>query len=221
MRIVKSLEDISDGKLYEIDSFVKADAGGCEGCSACCHNVGDLVELTPYDIYQIKLSTKQTFDELLVDKIELRTNNKINIPYLKMKGDTKRCSFLDEDDRCSIHANRPNICRLFPLAVVYQKDDFKYFLQVDACVKPELQEIKIESWLGIEGYEDNREFIMTWYKLLKALAFRLKFVYDEQELKAINQDLLAIFYEMNVVEDFYQGFKKAIHKAKAKLGIII
>lgn len=222
MRIEKSLEIISDGKIYEIDSIVKADAGGCEGCSACCHNVGDLIELTPFDLYQMKLSTKQSFDELLVDKIELRINNKMNLPYLKMKGDTKRCSFLNDEDRCNIHAYRPNICRLFPLGRVYEKDGFKYFLQVDACVKSNLHEIEVGNWLGIERYEDNKTFIMIWYTLMKALAFRLKFVYNEKELHAINEDLLDMFYRMKVEEeDFYKVFTRAVDEAKTKLGIIL
>jgi Fe-S-cluster containining protein len=222
MRIEKSLEIISDGKLYEIDSIVEADSGGCKGCSECCHNVGDLIELTPYDIYQMRLSKKQSFDELLVDKIELRINKKINLPFLKMEGDTKRCSFLDDEDHCNIHAYRPNICRMFPLARVYEKDDFKYFLQVDACLKSDLQRIVVRNWLGIEGYEDNKAFIISWYKFMKALTFRLKFIYDDQELKAINEYLLDSFYRMNVDEDdFYNLFSRTIDEAKAKQGIII
>ena len=35
-----SLEDISDGKLYGINDMVRADSGGCEGCSACCRGMG-------------------------------------------------------------------------------------------------------------------------------------------------------------------------------------
>ena len=35
-----SLEDISDGKLYGINDMVRADSGGCEGCSACCRKMG-------------------------------------------------------------------------------------------------------------------------------------------------------------------------------------
>ena len=31
-----SMEEISDGKLYGPGDMVRADCGGCEGCSACC-----------------------------------------------------------------------------------------------------------------------------------------------------------------------------------------
>ena len=30
------MKEVSDGKLYTSNDMVKADCGGCEGCSACC-----------------------------------------------------------------------------------------------------------------------------------------------------------------------------------------
>ncbi|MGL5693395.1 MAG: YkgJ family cysteine cluster protein, partial [Peptostreptococcaceae bacterium] len=77
MKSINRLEEISDGKLYDIKDIVKADTCGCDGCSDCCRDVGDLVVLTPFDIYEIVNHFKIEFDELLGEKIELRQNNKI------------------------------------------------------------------------------------------------------------------------------------------------
>lgn len=222
MRSLRTLEGISDGKIYDIEDTVKADAGGCNGCSACCHDVGDLVVLTPFDVYEIKSSLNKSFDELLEDKLQLRESNKIRLPYLKMDGDSKRCSFLNREDRCSIHGHRPNICRLFPLGRVYEDDGFKYFLQVNSCLKPELEEVKVKDWIGIISYDENKDFILEWHRLLKALGFRLKFVRDPQELGAINQYLLDTFYRMALQEgeDFYTAFFRCLPEAKNHLGII-
>ena len=77
MRREVTLEEISDGKLYDIEDIVKADTCGCDGCSDCCHDVGELVVLTPFDIYEMVNYLGVEFDELLGDKIELRQNNKI------------------------------------------------------------------------------------------------------------------------------------------------
>lgn len=222
MKALRTLEGISDGRIYDIEDRVEADACGCDGCSACCHDVGDLVVLTPFDAYEIVSYLNVSFDELLVDKLELRENNKILLPHLKMHGDTARCSFLNEESRCTIHGHRPNICRLFPLGRVYEKDDFKYFLQVDSCTKPKLEKVKVSEWIGIENYPENKVFILDWYRLLKALTFRLKFVRDHQELEAINTYLLDTFYRMTLKdeEDFYSAFAKRLPEAKNHLGII-
>ena len=103
MRTLKTLEGISDGKLYEYHDMVKADTCGCNGCYTCCHQVGDLVELTPFDVYEIMCSENQPFDKLLGEKIALQPNQKLQLPYLKMVGKTKQCSFLNTEGRCSIH----------------------------------------------------------------------------------------------------------------------
>ena len=153
------LEEISDGKLYNIDHMVKADTCGCNGCSDCCIDVGDLVVLTPFDVYEIVNHLGVEFDELIGDKIELRTNNKISLPYLKMQDKTKKCSFLDKEGRCMIHSKRPNICRLFPLGRVYKNNDFKYFLQVGNCPKKDLKYVKVRDWIGIENYNKNKSYI--------------------------------------------------------------
>ena len=156
------------------------------------------------------------------NKIELRQNNKILLPYLKMQDKDKRCSFLNKENRCMIHSKRPNICRLFPLGRAYQDDDFKYFLQVGNCPKEDLKDVKVKSWIGIENYDENKRFILEWYKFIKALTFRLKFVRDEEEIKAINKTLLDGCYRIKIKEDedFYSVFLKDLPNIKNILGII-
>ena len=220
MRTTNILNEISDGKLYDIEDMVKADTCGCNGCSDCCKDVGDLVVLTPFDIYEMTTYLNADFDKLLGDKILLRENNKITLPYLKMQDKNKNCSFLDKNGRCTIHSKRPNICRLFPLGRVYQDNDFKYFLQVDNCPKEELKDVKVADWINIENYNENKKFILEWYKFIKALTFRLKFVRDEDEIENINQILLDSFYRVKIDNDFYKSFEELLPKVKNKLGII-
>ena len=220
MRTTNILNEISDGKLYDIEDMVKADTCGCNGCSDCCKDVGDLVVLTPFDIYEMTTYLNADFDKLLGDKILLRENNKITLPYLKMQEKNKNCSFLDEKGRCTIHLKRPNICRLFPLGRAYQDNDFKYFLQVDNCPKDELKDVKVSQWINIENYNENKKFILEWYKFIKALTFRLKFVRDEKEIAHINEILLDNFYRVKIDNDFYKSFEELLPKVKNKLGII-
>lgn len=222
MRTLNRLEEISDGKLYDINDTVKADTCGCDGCNDCCIDVGDLVVLTPFDIYEMVNCLGVEFDELIGNKIELRQNNKILLPYLKMQDDSKRCSFLNNEGRCIIHSNRPNICRLFPLGRAYQNDDFKYFLQVGNCPKENLNEVEVMKWIGIKNYEDNKKFVLEWYKFIKALTFRLKFVRDEKEIEEVNKVILDNFYRIKIKdnENFYSVFLKELPKVKNILGII-
>lgn len=49
MRREVSLEEISDGRLYELNDMVKADCQDCAGCHDCCEGMGDSVVLDPMD----------------------------------------------------------------------------------------------------------------------------------------------------------------------------
>ena len=71
---------------------------------------------------------------MLNNEFELNVVDGVILPNLKMSGQNDACGFLDENGRCSIHAVRPGICRLFPLGRYYENHDFSYFLQV-ICIK--------------------------------------------------------------------------------------
>lgn len=214
-----NLYEITDGKFYRIDDLVDADTGGCVNCSACCYGVGDLVVLTPYDVYEISRYLDLSFDELCLDKIELRYHDKIILPHLKMLPGSEKCSFLSDEGWCGIHASRPSICRLFPLGRVYEDGDFKFFLQTNACIKPNLTPIRVADWIGIKNYDENKKFLLAWHQLLKALSFRLKFIRDDQELKNINAYLFDTFFRISDT-DFYETFYSIMPEAKKILGII-
>lgn len=215
------LDAVSDGRLYDINDMVKADTEGCNGCSACCHGVGELVQLTPFDAFEMIRHLGISLDALLKDRLELRIEGKILLPHLRMCGKDERCSFLSDEGRCTIHSCRPNICRLFPLGRAYEQDDFKYFVQTEVCAKSELAETTVAAWIGIADYAGNKAFLLAWYHVLKALAFRTKFIRDPQELEALREDVLEIFYRIpQESQDFYAEFFRRLPDAKKRLGIL-
>lgn len=216
------LEDISDGRIYDIDDLACVDAKGCHGCSACCEDVGDLVTLTPFDLYQIKLATGESTMTLLQKKCNLIPDGKLFFPHLKMQGDQKRCLFLNDKNRCSIHAHRPNICRLFPLGRFYDSNDLGYFLQKNACTKDDLGEIAIREWIAIHHYEENKSFLLQWYTLNKALQFRMKFIRDDEEILGVQNLLFEMLYDIDAASevDFYNTFHQRLSVFKKELGLI-
>lgn len=213
------LNAVSDGQTYGLNDQVKADTMGCEGCSACCQGVGDYITLTPFDVYEIKRATGLSWEALLEKHLTLKLSGGMVQPFLSMVGKAESCTFLDENQRCSIHAYRPNICRLFPLGRVYEDEDFKYFLLQDACVRPKLEKIKVKKWIGIENYTENKKFLLDWYNVLKALAFRMKFVRDPEDQKAMYDLFLDGFYAFDT-DDFYKEFYNRLSHVKSALGIL-
>ena len=64
--------------------------------------------------------------------------------------------------------------------------------------------------------------ILTWHQFIKALRFRLKFVYDEKEIENMRQYVLETFYHIEAENDdaFYACFNERLPMAKKHLGLL-
>ena len=211
-----SLNEISDGKLYELNDLVKAGCSDCKGCSTCCQGMGNSIILDPLDIYRLLINLNNTFEELLVDKIELNIVDGIIIPNLKMIESSEKCSFLNIEGRCEIHAFRPGICRLFPLGRYYENHAYKYFLQVHECAKENKTKIKVRKWIDTPDLKSNERFVIDWHFLLEDLQDVVKNTQDDNLIKDINMYILKDFYmkpyDTNI--DFYLQFNERLKDAK-------
>lgn len=69
MRREVSLEEISDGKLYEANDMVKADCQDCAGCHDCCEGMGDSVVLDPLDVNRLCMGLGKSVQELVTGGI--------------------------------------------------------------------------------------------------------------------------------------------------------
>lgn len=209
------INEISDGNLYESNDMVKADCGDCKGCSACCHGMGDSIVLDPYDVYRLTNGLNLSFEMLLEDKIALNVFDGMILPHLKMCGENESCGFLDENGRCSVHAIRPGICRLFPLGRYYVEDGFKYFLQVHECKNQNRTKVKVKKWIDTPDLKQNEEFVIIWHDFVNEIQEKMMQLANDEVFKKVNMFLLQQFYiERYHNEDFYKQFEERLIKAK-------
>ncbi|MBQ9983682.1 MAG: YkgJ family cysteine cluster protein [Lachnospiraceae bacterium] len=217
-----NMDEISDGKLYGLNDMVKAGCDDCKGCSACCQGMGNSIVLDPYDVYRLTTGLNCKFEELLIDKLDLNVVEGQILPNLKMTGEKESCAFLDADGRCSIHALRPGMCRIFPLGRIYENGSFQYFLQVNECKKKERTKIKVKKWIDTPDVAKNQAFINRWHYFLKDLTSKMPALPEEQ-VKQINMYVLNAFfitmYQGN--RDFYEQFEERMKTAEEVLKGII
>ncbi len=214
-----SLNEISDGKLYDLNDLVEASCNGCKGAASCCHGMGNSIILDPFDINLLTNNLNLTFKELLVDKIELNVVDGIILPNLKMTGASESCSFLKNEGKCSVHSFRPGICRIFPLGRYYDNHDFKYFLQTNECRNNIKTKIKVLKWIDTEDFDSNKQFIIDWHYFLNDAENTLKNNQDEQLAKSLNMYLLNSFYltKYDADIDFYIQFSQRLEAARKVL----
>ena len=212
-----NLDEISDGKLYSSNDMARTDCKGCDGCSACCHGMGSSIVLDPLDVYRLSINLSKPVNELLAGPLELNVADGIILPNLKMTGTKEACSFLDADGRCTVHAFRPGICRMFPLGRFYENHSFQYFLQVHECPKTDRSKVKIKKWLDTPDLKRYETYICDWHYYLRELKTRIE-AHPEQ-MKGISMDVLQKFYltPYDPMTDFYTEFYERLKNAKKQL----
>lgn len=209
------LNEISDGNLYTSNDLVRADCGGCHGCSDCCQGMGDSIILDPYDMDQLYRGAGLQPEDLLLRVAELSIVDGIILPHLKMTGERGCCPFLSEAGRCQIHAFRPGFCRLFPLGRLYEDGSFSYFLQTKECKKTRRSKIWIKKWLGIPDLTRYEDYVCNWHYLLMDLQSHIERTNDEAYQKQVSMYVLQNFYLTPYPEEgFYEAFKERYETCK-------
>lgn len=221
MRREVTLEEISDGKLYEANDMVKADCQDCQGCCDCCQGMGDTVLLDPYDMNRLSQGLKKAPEELLKDDLELGVTDGNILPHLAMRGKEESCIFLNKEGRCSIHEYRPGFCRLFPLGRYYTEDGFKYILQIHECKKKNRSKIKVKKWLDTPELKKYEAYILDWHNFLIDVQEVFYQSEDETLIKNLNMYVLNRFFltPYREEEDFYIQFYQRMEEAKNLLSL--
>ena len=196
--------------LYSNNEMARLGCSECSGCSSCCREMGQSIILDPYDIYQLQTATGQTFAQLMQDMIELHVEDGLILPSVRMQDGTDACGFLNRDGRCSIHAHRPGLCRLFPLGRNYDDGGLRYFLLEDACRIQNRTKVKIKKWLGIDSLSKYEEFLIIWHDLRKKVRSQIMERQSDDYTQEINVKLLETFYRKpyDIERDFYTQFKE-------------
>lgn len=215
-----SLDEISDGKLYDLEDLVEASCNGCKGEASCCHGMGKSIILDPYDIFRLTTYQDATFEGLLIDKIELNVVDGIILPNLKMAGNNEACSYLNTQGRCSIHGLRPGICRIFPLGRYYEDHGFKYFLQINECQNNIATKRKVMNWIDTPDIKQNQQFLTDWHYFLNDMEVIIKNTKEDNQIRNINMYLLNIFYLKKYDKDkeFYSQFYERLDEVKKVIG---
>lgn len=203
-----SLEEISDGRLYNENDMVKADCHGCKGCSQCCRGMGSSIILDPFDVYRLTTGLNTTMEALLANHVELNVVDGVILPNLKMAGDEECCAFLNEEGRCSIHTHRPGICRLFPLGRYYEDGDFKYFLQKGECTGTNPTKVKVSKWIDTPNLSVNKAFTIQWHYMMNEVEELIAANEEDTFRKNLNMFVLNTFYltPYDRERDFYEQF---------------
>lgn len=183
-------------QLLSAYDYADIECNDCIGCeNSCCREISGEITLDSWDIALLKEGLGKTFDELISEgRITINEVNGAAVPIFASKPDKKECVFLKDDGRCSIHPYRAGICRMYPLARLWQGNgNFAYYLQKGECVHRTTARTRVSDWLGYSDVSQYESAVRVYHAALKE--YRMKYVCspDPDERKKIMED----FFDSN------------------------
>jgi len=110
---------VSDGPRPVLHARTSAFSYHCGACSRCCY--GRRIQVNPYELARLSrglgISTTEVISQFTVD----------GGTALAARADTA-CTFLGPNG-CTVHADRPLACRLYPLGRIVQADGSETFVE--------------------------------------------------------------------------------------------
>jgi hypothetical protein len=197
-----SLEEISDGRLYDVNDMVKAYCDDCKGCHDCCMDMGSSIILDPLDVCQLTKATGKDFSQLLNTELEVNVVDGLVLPNIRML--EGKCPFLNQQGRCSIHESRPGFCRLFPLGRVYDEEGFKYFLQINECRRAGHTKVKVSKWIDMQNLPEYNKYIQAWHDFQKSIS-RLIISSIENGEEDVAKNLTMLVLQTMYMESYDDG----------------
>lgn len=91
----------------------------CHACNKCCHGKG--IQVNPYETMRLSSHLKITTTEF--------RHKYLNGQLLKHKQHSDACIFLGENG-CTVHKDRPLVCRLYPLGRLRMADGGEFFTEL-------------------------------------------------------------------------------------------
>jgi uncharacterized protein len=117
----------------------------CLKCNKCCHGKG--IQVNPYEIIRLSVFLETGTTNFRENYLEGH--------FLKHKDPSGSCIFLEESG-CSVHKDRPLVCRLYPLGKLRFDDGEEIFPEVvahSACMGIQGEAATVEKYLESQETE--------------------------------------------------------------------
>ena len=219
-----SIEEIYDGRFYTPDDMVPVGCADCEGCSECCRSTADTIILDPQDMYLLSKGTGKVFTDMIEREIEIRLVDGLILPNLmeEHEGEEEHCLFLTDWGRCSIHAFRPGLCRLYPMGRYYTDGGFRYILQKDECTGRVKTPVLLREWLGIEDLPRYEAYIQDWHDFRKRVE-KVVPMLTEKSRDSVQRYILQVFFVHPYLtrQDFYPQYEARMQVCRKALRSIL
>ncbi len=161
-------------RLGPDDPFTFACRPGISCFNRCCSDVN--IFLSPYDVLRLKSRLGITSGEFLERYTLVPVQKAMRTPVVLLRmneDDHRKCPFVTEAG-CSVYADRPWPCRMYPVGLAAQRDTadgwrgehFYFLLRERGCKGfEESRDWTVREWLADQGVDPYEEWGDAWKEL--------------------------------------------------------
>lgn len=141
--------------------------------NACCKHAD--ITLTPYDVLRLKKRFSQSSEEFLKQYTVPFQMDGDGVPGIKMRTSNEgACVMLDGENGCGVYADRPAVCRYYPVALLNMREkDSSEISEHFSLIKEEHckgheedRELSIDAYRDEQGCKEFDDRNRDWYKLI-------------------------------------------------------
>jgi Fe-S-cluster containining protein len=150
----------------------------CQVCSSCCY--GKVIRVSPYEALRLARNLRLTTTEFYAKYTEDGGT------VLRIKPDAS-CIFLTSKG-CSVHPDRPLVCRLFPLGQIVDKEGKERFGSMPPhpdCLGVYGTDGKVEAYLESQGAEAYFHFDKMYAAVYKQMVAKLDRIGKKSKKKEV------------------------------------
>lgn len=221
----KIIELIKNNQIKRVDKDTNFKFS-CKQCGGCCTNRinEEAIILSPYDVFRIAKGLGKEPQDVLQEYAEFTVGHTsyLPIPLLqnkKLSNGSTQC-ILQNENKCSVQAYKPDVCRMFPLGrTLCINDDepkIEYFLQNIECAgkfTTPNDVHKLDDWIpnrqeSEQAFAKFSEFVQEYRDTTMKLILDNENISDELKNKLLSATIDIMYTNYDTSQDFLEQFDR-------------
>ena len=187
----------------------------CKQCGKCCTRRNEPIMITGVDLFYMARALKVNQMDFIKANCLVYIGDGSKLPVMVLKETkTGRCPLL-KNNRCSVHDDKPTVCKLYPLGrftTSDENDSYKYFIQPVECAGcHNAKEQTLKKWLDSFGINDRDEASKRWTGLMYKLVNYFRKHYEDEDIGSkYDVAFLLMYLNYDINKDFLQSLEENI-----------
>ena len=208
----------------------------CTHCGGCCVPQEEIL-ISPLDLFRLAKELGLTAEQFMDQYAECYIGESSRMPIVRVapKGETRRCPLL-KNNKCSVHAVKPSVCRLYPLgrSLHYEWDEQEkpdmekseviYFHSGCFCGSQSGHQT-VREWLEEFHLLEDESFFIRWSQVVAETSRflrKLEKMVKRQDVMSMAWDMVCVilYTQYDIGKEFLTQFDRNVEELGKHIAVI-